>query len=179
MDKRWIIIILMCAFLASGCDALYGVLQKPGGEEHKNLGEVVYNEYNPKVEELQKFLKALGYAINRPDGKFGASTREAVVKFQTDEGLKATRFVDNDTWARLQTYADGPFMHKGQLNLKAIQKVLSRAGYDPGRPDGMMGNKTHEAIKAFQKDRNLDADGHVGPQTLRALAEYVPKPAEQ
>ena len=54
-----ITVLLFC----TGCDRIYGLLHKPGGEEHRILGEVVFNEYNPKVEELQKALSFLGYSI--------------------------------------------------------------------------------------------------------------------
>jgi peptidoglycan hydrolase-like protein with peptidoglycan-binding domain len=152
---------------------LYGVLHKPGGEERKNLGAVVFNEYNPKVEELQKQLKLLGYNIGRADGKFGSGTREAVAKFQAEEGLEVTRFMDQATWEHLQTYVTGPFIHKEQVNVKNVQLALRKAGYNPGKVDGQMGTGTRNAIKSFQKDNGLAPDGRLGLKTMKALLPHV------
>ncbi|NTV30308.1 MAG: peptidoglycan-binding protein [Candidatus Omnitrophica bacterium] len=170
--------ILMAAVLltASGCDRIYGLLHKPGGEEREVLGNYTFNLYSPKVEELQKLLKLLGYNIGRADGRFGPGTREAVAKFQAEEGLEVTRFVDKATWAHLQAYASSPFVHNGQLSGKAIQLALRKAGFDPGKADGQMGKNTRDAVKAFQLAQGLDPDGHVGLRTIKALWEYLPDP---
>ena len=91
-----------------GCDRIYGLLHKPGGEERAILGGVQFNEYNPRVEQVQKYLRILGYHVGRPDGKFGAGTRDAVAKFQADEAIEVTRFVDKATWARIHRCATLP-----------------------------------------------------------------------
>jgi N-acetylmuramoyl-L-alanine amidase len=51
----------------------------------------------------------------------------------------------------------------------AIQDKLRAAGFDPGPSDGTFGHQTAEAVLAFQTQRNLLADGEVGPETARAL----------
>jgi len=43
--------------------------------------------------ELQKFLNAAGYDVGTPDGKFGAKTRAALIKFQIAKGLKGDGIV--------------------------------------------------------------------------------------
>ncbi len=50
-----------------------------------------------------------------------------------------------------------------------VQKALKRAGYDPGPVDGRLGKKTKSAIKAFQKNQGLTADGIIGEKTWSAL----------
>jgi peptidoglycan hydrolase-like protein with peptidoglycan-binding domain len=177
MGNHISVLILLLSLSLGGCDRIYGVLHKPGGEERQILGAVVFNEYSPKVEELQKLLKLLGYNIGRADGKFGSGTREAVAKFQADEGLEATRFVDKLTWEHLQSYQSGPFFHKGQIHFKSVQQALRKAGYDPGKMDGMMGRGTRDAIIAFQKNKGLDPDGHLGLKTMKALVPYAPSRA--
>ena len=46
-----------------------------------------------------------------------------------------------------------------------VQKALLHAGLDPGPLDGKIGKKTKSAIKQFQRNNNLSADGIVGEKT--------------
>lgn len=168
-------LFLLVVFLPAlaGCDLIYGFLHKPGGEERAILGDVQFNEYNAKVEEVQKYLRILGYPVGRPDGKFGAGSREAVAKFQADEGLEVTRFVDKATWVKMQYYVQGPLVKDGVLDSRAVQKALVKAGYDPGKIDGQMGPQTRSALRKFQKAHDLGVDGLVGLKTIRALLPYL------
>ena len=50
-----------------------------------------------------------------------------------------------------------------------VQLALKRAGIDPGPADGRLGSKTKEAIKEFQRRKNLKADGIVGAKTWSLL----------
>ncbi len=51
----------------------------------------------------------------------------------------------------------------------AIQSRLASLGYNPGGSDGDFGSLTTEAVKRFQQDRGMEADGLVGAETYRAL----------
>ena len=54
-----------------------------------------------------------------------------------------------------------------------IQKALKGAGYYQGEFDGKIGPDTRKAIKAFQKDNGLHADGVVGRQTWVKMKAYL------
>ena len=54
-------------------------------------------------------------------------------------------------------------------DVAAIQSRLASLGYNPGGSDGDFGSLTTEAVKRFQQDRGLEADGLVGADTYRAL----------
>jgi g-D-glutamyl-meso-diaminopimelate peptidase len=50
-------------------------------------------------------------------------------------------------------------------NVKLIQSLLIRIGYNPGAIDGIFGPITRSAVIAFQRDSGIVADGIVGPVT--------------
>jgi peptidoglycan hydrolase-like protein with peptidoglycan-binding domain len=50
-----------------------------------------------------------------------------------------------------------------------VQALLNRLGYQVGEPDGLVGARTREAIRAFQSARGLTADGRAGTKLLDAL----------
>lgn len=52
-----------------------------------------------------------------------------------------------------------------------IQNILSSNGYPTGGIDGIFGEKTRQAVIAFQSSQGLQADGIVGPQTWAALSK--------
>lgn len=54
-------------------------------------------------------------------------------------------------------------------DVSEIQAKLSAMGYSAGPADGDFGAATVAAVKAFQKDKGLEADGVVGPSTYRML----------
>lgn len=57
-------------------------------------------------------------------------------------------------------------------DVAALQAALQQKGYDLeycGGCDGIFGEGTEEAVIAFQRDTNLDADGVVGPKTWAEL----------
>ncbi|MBO7450993.1 MAG: peptidoglycan-binding protein [Clostridiales bacterium] len=62
--------------------------------------------------------------------------------------------------------------------VKELQTALSNRGYDLGSYgiDGDFGKATEAAVKAFQKDNGLTADGIVGEKTWEALKTAPNKP---
>lgn len=53
--------------------------------------------------------------------------------------------------------------------VRSIQKKLKELGYYTGTVDGIYGNATKRAVKAFQKNCGLTEDGIAGPKTLLYL----------
>ena len=54
-----------------------------------------------------------------------------------------------------------------------IQQFLSNNGFNPGPIDGQSGPKTKEAIKSFQRENGLLADGIVGNRTKAKMRSYT------
>lgn len=80
-----------------------------------------------------------------------------------------------------------PTIRKGNRGetVKKLQRMLDRLGYNLGicGVDGDYGVATEKAVKEFQQDHRLDADGVTGPKTWEALQKAVEsletKPADE
>jgi lytic murein transglycosylase len=57
---------------------------------------------------------------------------------------------------------------------REVQERLAERGYDVGKPDGMIGQRTRIAIQAFQTAAGLPADGRAGARVLNALKVEIP-----
>jgi peptidoglycan hydrolase-like protein with peptidoglycan-binding domain len=172
--KTFFFLGLMSCFLFCGCDAVYRILDKQGAEEKVLVGEVTPFENNPKVEEVQTLLNLYGYDVGSIDGILGLRTRNAIERFQKDNGLEPSRFADNATWAKLCVFRENGLIVDQKLNTEMVQSLLQKAGFNPGPIDGRMGARTKAAVMSFQKAKNLKMDGKIGYQTLSALAKYIP-----
>lgn len=64
-----------------------------------------------------------------------------------------------------------PTLRKGSRGeaVTVLQQRLTSAGYGCGRIDGDFGNKTLEAVKAYQVEHGLVVDGIVGTKTWNKL----------
>jgi len=51
-----------------------------------------------------------------------------------------------------------------------LQKNLNKAGFDAGRPDGIIGSMTKEAIQKFQLSVGFIADGYPDQTTISKLS---------
>lgn len=59
------------------------------------------------------------------------------------------------------------------MSILQIQHLLAYLGYDPGTIDGLDGANTQRAVKAFQEDFGITADGIAGEATQKALRHAV------
>ncbi len=141
------------------------------------------------VKKLQERLNALGYDCGTVDGVFGSGTHNQVLAFQKAQGLTADGYVGQATWAALykkkaeetpsvpetpkEDYASFPMIRRSQTGVeeyvKKLQERLNTLGYDCGAVDGIFGSGTYNQVLAFQKAKNLTADGIVGQATWAAL----------
>jgi lytic murein transglycosylase len=72
--------------------------------------------------------------------------------------------------------AGAPAMHRGAAppglafnDIKTLQGLLVRAGYDVGTVDGFLGLKTRQAVKAMQMKYGLPADSFPTPDLLARM----------
>lgn len=59
------------------------------------------------------------------------------------------------------------------MSILQVQCLLAYLGYDPGTIDGLDGANTQRAVKAFQEDFGITADGIAGEATQKALRHAV------
>jgi peptidoglycan hydrolase-like protein with peptidoglycan-binding domain len=137
---------------------------------------------NANVALFQKQLYDLGYAIT-VDGVFGNETEKIVKKFQKDNKLIVTGMVTPsllgliDSKLHPHKVADnklitGAYLKKGDSGtaIVELQNALNKARVKPKlKVDGVFGEDTLIAVKAFQKANKLGVDGVAGPNTLATL----------
>jgi N-acetylmuramoyl-L-alanine amidase len=136
-------------------------------------------ERGPAVAEIRNVLMTVGALADGPAHDFyDASTEQAVRAFQQSRGLSTDGVVSEETWLALDSArwrlgqralyygVSDPFTGDDVLQL---QERLLEMGYDPGRTDGIYGQRTARAVAQFQREVGLDSDGSCGPQTLGAL----------
>lgn len=105
------------------------------------------------------------------DGIFGAKTETAVRQFQETNSLTVDGIVGQNTWKTLLTLPTYPVLRIGNRGayVKFLQQLLESNLYPVGQIDGIFGNNTQNAVKAFQQNNNLTIDGIVGVNTWNTL----------
>jgi len=71
-------------------------------------------------------------------------------------------------WSETQISSNSPEYRKA---IATVQAILNKMGYDAGAADGIVGNKTRNAIKAFQSQNGLPATGEIDDALVRKLLE--------
>lgn len=63
--------------------------------------------------------------------------------------------------------------------VQELQKALIELEYMEGKPNGVFDKKTTEAVRRFQRDRDLEVDGICGPKTQAELKKKDLKKAPE
>ena len=137
-----------------------------------------YGDSGDSVTTLQNRLIELGYLVGTADGRFGTSTKAALVAFQIANSLTRDGVAGEKTQTVL--YSNSAVKNKvtasttlkqGTVSdaVKALQSRLIALGYLTGTADGNFGVKTSLALIAFQKNNGLSGDGIAGASTLAKI----------
>lgn len=92
----------------------------------------------------------------------------AVADNATPEAAPAA--TDKTAVAALPAAAPPPVF---DADIAQAQELLEKAGYSPGKVDGLFGQKTRSAIEQFQKTSGMVVTGTVDDQVLKRLAQAV------
>ncbi|MEM7404960.1 MAG: SEL1-like repeat protein [Pseudomonadota bacterium] len=126
------------------------------------------------VRRAQVRLNSLGYSAGAPDGLAGSKTTSAVKAFQGRARLRADGRLTEDLLKRLeQPNAVKPAGKRRNLSgaqlVREIQNELNRLGYPAGTADGIIGRRTVDAARAYQRDVGLATNGKLTPALLQSL----------
>jgi peptidoglycan hydrolase-like protein with peptidoglycan-binding domain len=133
----------------------------------------------PAVEDIQRRLLTLGIDLGGTgvDGVFLGATLTAVREFQRERSLSEDGEVGPVTWAALVDatftlgdrllYLRRPYFHGADV--RTLQGALNALGFACGEHDGIFGAFTERALRDFQANIGLPADGIAGPDTVRAV----------
>jgi N-acetylmuramoyl-L-alanine amidase len=136
------------------------------------------------VAEIRARLSLLGLLPLGVDGtpyhsaEFDDSVDGAVRGFQQARGASVDGIVGPQTWRllddarwrlgdRVLWYA--PSHPLTGDDVAQLQARLLELGFDCGRADGVFGRETGTALRDFQRNVGVDADGTCGPATFKAL----------
>ncbi|MEO5710551.1 MAG: peptidoglycan-binding protein [Nocardioidaceae bacterium] len=108
---------------------------------------------------------------------------QAVRAFQQQRGLTADGIVGPGTYRvleearwrlgdRLLTHVAGSVLAGDDV--LTLQQRLLDLGFKVGKLDGRFGHQTEQAVRDFQRNVGVPADGTCGPATLKALTRLAP-----
>ena len=155
------------------------------------------NNTGALVGELQQMLADLGYYTAKITNVYDTPTRSAVTAFQKKNGLKADGAAGAETRKLLESGSalgvgdeatptpeptptptpvptfeiPGSTVKNGSegKDAKAVQERLQELGYYRGKLDGKFGRASVNALKSFQTNNGLKADGIAGKGTYSKL----------
>lgn len=145
------------------------------------------NSSGATVSKVQTELKALGYYYGQITGNAGPKTVAAIKSFQSKNGLTADGIAGPQTIAKIDaayeakggsssgsgSSASGLKLNSKGTDVRNLQQDLTTLGYYWAEITGNFGAKTETAVKRFQEENGLTADGVAGTKTLNAIAAAV------
>ena len=138
--SRLLVVPIVLALFTMGCATTRARKQDPAQDPQRQIAD------------LQSQLMAKDQEIT--DLKYQLESRQTAPAVNFSSGNSSDKF---------------NILRVSGVSADQLQRALNRAGYDPGPIDGKLGKKTRAAIKAFQRQHGLTADGVVGEKTWAAL----------
>ena len=123
-------------------------------------------------EPMSSWLRTPGRGQEGDDSKYetimagDGTINEKDLNNRSELGIRPLIWVTNkDITAKL--WADTPLA--GRESILKAQKLLNKAGYDCGKPDGVIGEKTRGAILRYRADQGMDEKDYVTQELLDRL----------
>ncbi len=176
MIKR-ITAVLVGLLLFSGMGAAFATEKM---DTYFELKKYELDVEHSDVLHIQNGLKRAGYLdVDTLGDVYDEQVKAAITAFQKDNGLTADGIAGRNTIEKmfelnLMGEIDTLMLKPGNENLsvKELQEALMALGYlDIDESIEYYGKQTTEAVRAFQSDMGLTADGIAGTLTLHAIQE--------
>lgn len=158
------IVLLAVVFLMTGC---------AGGKKTKqeiNLLKTQVGGLTTEVSRISEDSKFTQEALKEQEDK-RAELEEQIAALQGKMGGRTAGGIS--TAAGVYRTPSGFELRSAQL-----QAALKNAGYYEGGIDGKVGPGTIDAIRRFQADNGLDADGVCGRKTWSKLKSFAESPVK-
>ncbi|GAA3412731.1 S41 family peptidase [Paenibacillus hodogayensis] len=167
--KPYPIAVLINNGSASASEIMAGALQEAAGA--KLVGEKTYGKGTVQV----TYQQELGD---------GSNIKMTVMKWLTPNGnwVHQKGIAPDVAVEQPPYYKASPMSKKTTLkydmlgdDVKNLQLMLDGLGFPPGRTDGYFGDKTTQAVKSFQSQHGLTANGEVDVKTAQTLEDAITK----
>ena len=181
-DNGWHVAYAPARFAMDGSpEIFFKALYRPGASvplrERKEIVAGVFTS-DSLAKQVQRLLADRGYDPGPADGLVGKRTIRAIKEFQQDRKLR----VDGEPSVALLgllSATDRPAIPVKTTKastpdpgmVKRIQVGLAQWGYDPGPADAALGERTQQAIRAFQRDQGLKVDGRPSAELAARLTD--------
>ena len=116
------------------------------------------------IRETKQELAEHGYSSGAIDGILDQATRDAIRAYQRDAGLAVTGEPSSELLEHLRQSG----LPNAELVLN-IEDELQRHGYAAGTVDGVIDQRTRDAIRAYQSDVGLAITGQANDALLASL----------
>ena len=126
-----------------------------------------------RAEQLQLLLAQLGYYNGPLDGKLGPATIAALKRAQHELGLPADGKCDDDTCLTKLERALRSEEPAADSGVRDLQENLARLGYYNGPIDGKDGPLLQAALKRFQAQAGVTADGKCDDDACQKKVEQA------
>jgi hypothetical protein len=124
-----------------------------------------------QVKAAQCQLRRHGFYDGALTGTLNRATARAIGRLQNTRDLRVTRTMNAPTWTALWSTGSRPLVKRGSANdrVRFLQRALTAALATKVAPTGVVNAGTATAIRRYQRDVGVDANGVVLGSTWRAL----------
>jgi len=158
MNFRFLLIVVLLSFVAVGCSTT----KQPSA---LSTLQIKVAQLERKIDEKDETIKELQYEVSE--------LKDQVVPADNYQASTQVEEVEPVVAPKASSQSKDSSILRVDVSSTQVQKALKNAGFYDGPIDGKLGSGSQRAIKEFQKDNNLNADGVIGRRTWALLKEYL------
>ena len=149
----------MLAFVCTGC----ATTKSPST---LNQLQIQVNQLERKMASTEQDIEELKFFVQNASAKIDDD-----INYGLSEGIEDLPKAKSSPTSTKSSSSDQ--IIRVAASAQQVQTALKSAGYYTGNIDGKIGSGSQKAIKDFQRDHNLKADGIVGKGTWNELKNYL------